>query len=81
MSSSNWDKRIQKYLFFYRDGFFELPYLSDSPRAMIDSLKNTPESTHKPSEQAILQIILFVKESSGIGKLKKGCGCWQQILI
>lgn len=59
MSSSNWDKRIQKYLFFYRDGFFELPYFSDSPRAMINSLKNTPESTHKLSEQAITSNNLF----------------------
>lgn len=48
-----WNKLIQKYLFFYRDGFFELPYLSNSPRAMVDSVIKIPVTRHKPLEQAI----------------------------
>ncbi len=53
MSPSKWDKLVQKYFFLYRDGFFELPYLSNSPQMMIESLKNIPQSIHKPLEQSI----------------------------
>ncbi|HEY6142584.1 MAG TPA: AraC family transcriptional regulator [Flavobacterium sp.] len=48
-----WDKLIQKYLFFDRDGFFELPYLSNSPIKMVDSIIKIPIAKHKPLEQAI----------------------------
>lgn len=53
MSPSKLDKLVQKYFFLYRDGFFELPYLSNSPQIMIEGLKKTPEAIHKPLEQSI----------------------------
>jgi AraC-like DNA-binding protein len=53
MSPSKWDKLVQKYFFLYKDGFFELPYLSNAPQIMIESLKRTPESILKPLEQSI----------------------------
>jgi AraC-like DNA-binding protein len=53
MSPSKWDKLVQKYFFLYRDGFFELPYLSNSPQIMIEGLKNTPEAIHNPLAQSI----------------------------
>jgi AraC-like DNA-binding protein len=53
MSPIKWDKLVQKYFFLYRDGFFELPYLSNTPQIMIEGLNNTPEAIHKPLEQSI----------------------------
>ena len=48
-----WLKGFQKYLFSYRDGFFELPYLSNSPEAMVESLRSMPVTRHNALEQAI----------------------------
>lgn len=51
--TKEWNKLVQKYLFFYRDGFFELPYLSNTPRAMVESIIKNPVTRHKSLEQAI----------------------------
>lgn len=53
MPIKKWDKIIEKYLFLLKDGFFELPYLSNSPKIMIDSIAKMPVFKHKSSEQAI----------------------------
>jgi AraC-like DNA-binding protein len=58
---NEWDKVIQKYLFFYRDGFFELPYLSNSPQQMVSSLIKIPVVQHKPVENAIYADSPFCK--------------------
>src|SRR6478609_4779759 len=52
-SISKWEELVQKYLFLYKDGFFELPYISNSPIAMVESLKNTPVNKHKVLQNAI----------------------------
>ncbi|MDR6845314.1 AraC family transcriptional regulator [Flavobacterium granuli] len=52
-SSSKWKELVQKYLFLYKDGFFELPYISNSPMAMVESLKNTPVNGHKILQNAV----------------------------
>jgi AraC-like DNA-binding protein len=61
MSPSKWDKLVQKYFFFYRDGFFELPYLSNSPQIMIESIKKNPEAIHNPLEQSVFSDNPFCK--------------------
>jgi AraC-like DNA-binding protein len=61
MALSRWSKLLQKYLFYYKDGFFELPYLSNSPRIMVDSLIKNPVSNHKPLEQGVFSNNLFCK--------------------
>lgn len=58
---SKWLKGFQKYLFFYRDGFFELPYLSNSPYVMVESLKGMPITRHNPLEQSIYSNNPFTK--------------------
>lgn len=67
-----WDKVIQKYLFFYRDGFFELPYLSNSPRKMVNSLIKIPVTRHKPLEQAIYTNNTFCKGVMHYRELEEG---------
>jgi AraC-like DNA-binding protein len=53
MALNRWSKLLQKYLFYYKDGFFELPYLSNSPRIMVDSLIKNPINKHNPSTKSI----------------------------
>ncbi len=53
MIKSKWDKLLEKYLFLYKDGFFELPYLSNSAKIMVESVSELPVARNKPLEQGI----------------------------
>ena len=46
MTLDNWPKHVQKYLFLLKDGFFQLPYLFNSPKIMLDSLLKLPGMNH-----------------------------------
>ncbi|WP_255068825.1 AraC family transcriptional regulator [Lacihabitans sp. LS3-19] len=48
-----WIKKFEKYIFSYKDGYFVLPYLTNSPELMIESLINLPFTKHNSSENAI----------------------------
>ncbi len=67
-----WLKRFEKYLFYYRDGFFELPYLSNSPDIMIESLKKMPITSHNALEQAIYTNNPFTKGILRYREIEKG---------
>jgi AraC-like DNA-binding protein len=67
-----WLKGFEKYLFTYRDGFFELPYLSNSPDIMIESLKAMPITSHNLLEQAIYTNNPFTKGSLRYREIEKG---------
>jgi AraC-like DNA-binding protein len=43
---NNWFQHAKKYFFTYKDGFFELSYLDNSPKAMIESFMKMPFVTH-----------------------------------
>jgi AraC-like DNA-binding protein len=58
---NKWFSGIKQYLFFYRDGFFELPYLSNTPQTMVESLKKMPVTKHHILEQAIYSNNPFTK--------------------
>jgi AraC-like DNA-binding protein len=53
MTIDNWPKYIQKYLFLLKDGFFEFPYLFNSPQVMLDSIIRSPVTDHVSSKQCI----------------------------
>ncbi|MFV5693320.1 helix-turn-helix domain-containing protein [Flavobacterium sp. LT1R49] len=61
MTSNNWTKHIQKYLFLLKDDFFGLPYLSNSPRVMLDSLIKLPITNHKSLQQSVSSNNYFCK--------------------
>jgi AraC-like DNA-binding protein len=61
MTLNNWPNHIQKYLFLLKDGFLELPYLSNSPQAMLDSLVKLPVTHHKILQQSIYLNNAFCK--------------------
>lgn len=53
MNVGKWVKFIKDNINFYRDGFFELPYLSNSPQVIIKSIVNSPSVKHVEEEQAV----------------------------
>ena len=53
MPLDKWTDYLKKNLFKKQDGFFELPYLSNSPQLMVESIINMPVSNHNEPEQAI----------------------------
>lgn len=61
MTTNNWANHIQKYLFLLKDDFFELPYLSNSPQVMLDSLIKLPIVKHTPAKQLIVTENAFWK--------------------
>jgi AraC-like DNA-binding protein len=61
MPIPKWDKLVEKYLFMYKDGFFEWPYLSNSPKIMVKSVIEMPINRHKVKEQAIYSNNPFCK--------------------
>jgi AraC-like DNA-binding protein len=61
MTTNNWANHIQKYLFLLKDDFFELPYLSNSPQLMLDSIIKLPVVQHTPAKQLIVTDNAFWK--------------------
>jgi AraC-like DNA-binding protein len=72
MALSRWSKLLQKYLFYYKDGFFELPYLSNSPRIMVDSLIKNPVNKHNPLAKSISSNNPFCKVMIRYRELEEG---------
>lgn len=67
-----WLKSFEKYLFYYHDGFFELPYLSNSPDVMVESLKKMPVTKYNPLEQSIVSNNPFTKGEMRYREIEKG---------
>ncbi|KFF05304.1 helix-turn-helix domain-containing protein [Flavobacterium reichenbachii] len=72
MTTNDWAKHIQKFLFLLKDGFFELPYLSNSPQVMLDSLIKLPIINHTASTQLITTDNAFWKGKMRYQKMEEG---------
>jgi AraC-like DNA-binding protein len=48
-----WFDKVKPYLFFLKKGFFELPYLANSPQAIIESFAKMPFVEHSAQEQRV----------------------------
>lgn len=55
-----WYDKIKPFLFKYKDGFFELPYLGSSPILMIESFRRMPFIKHNESKRSIDSASPFV---------------------
>ncbi len=55
-----WYDKIKPFLFKYKDGFFELPYLGSSPILMIESFRRMPFIKHNESKRNIDSASPFV---------------------
>ena len=58
---SKWLVHIKKYIVLYKDGYYIIPYLSNSPDVMINSLKGMPFTKHNPNENVIHTNNVFSK--------------------
>jgi len=56
---NKWLINIKKYIVFYKDGYYVVPYLSNSPDLMVNSLKSMPFTKHNPVEKAIYSNNIF----------------------
>ena len=72
MRLTKWIKFIKENINFYRDGFFEIPYLSNSPQVMIKSIINSPSARHVASEQAIYRNNPFSKGVMRYREIEEG---------
>lgn len=54
-----WFINFRKYIFLYKDGYFELPYLSNSPQVMLESFKNMPYTKFDKENKRILTNNIF----------------------
>ncbi len=55
-----WYEKLRPYLFKYKDGFFELPYLGNSPLLMIESFRRMPFIKHHDKLKMIVSKSPFV---------------------
>ncbi|MFV5693319.1 helix-turn-helix domain-containing protein [Flavobacterium sp. LT1R49] len=72
MRLAKWIKFIKENINFYRDGFFELPYLSNSPEILIKSIINSPSSRHVRDEQAVYRNNPFSKGVMRYREIEEG---------
>lgn len=72
MSLNSWSAYLQKNLFSNQNGFFELPYLSNSPRLMVESIIKMPVSNHIKLEQAVYTDNSFTKGIMRYRKIEEG---------
>ena len=57
---SNWFIHFKKYFFTYKNGFFEVSYLANSPKSMVESLKKMPFNKYEPCNNSIETKNLFL---------------------
>ncbi|MCF8284021.1 MAG: AraC family transcriptional regulator [Sphingobacteriales bacterium] len=55
-----WYEKLKPYLFKYKDGFFELPYLGNTPLLMIESFRRMPFIKHDDAKKKIVSKSPFV---------------------
>lgn len=60
-SVKSWLANIKKYFFRYSDGFYEFPYLANSPQLTIESLSGMPFIKNYPDQEYYSINNLFIK--------------------
>lgn len=69
---ANWLGQIKKYLFTYSDGFYELPYIANSPELMLASFSYMPFTKHDAKRKFFSTSNLFIKGTGHYQKLEEG---------
>ena len=72
MNLSKWIQFIKPNLKFYKDGFFEFPFLANTPELMIESTIKTPGSKHIAKEQIVYRNNPFIKGTFRYRKIDEG---------
>jgi hypothetical protein len=72
MNLTKWLQYIKPNFKLYQDGFFEFPYLANSPQMMIQSAVKTPTSKHVVAEQAVYRNNPFTKGVMRYREIEEG---------
>jgi AraC-like DNA-binding protein len=69
---SSWLGKAKKYLFTYRDGFYELPFIANSPELIVASFSYMPFIKHDPKRGAFHTSNMFIEGTGHYQKLEEG---------
>lgn len=67
-----WFSKFRQYFFRYKEGFYELPYLSNSPEAIISSLAKMPFIDHSVEKQRVRSDNNFAKSEMYYQEIEDG---------
>lgn len=73
MNLSKWFQFIKPNLNFFQNGFFEFPFLANTPELMIESTIKTPGSKHDAKQQLVYRNNPFIKGTFRYRKIDEGC--------
>lgn len=71
-SLNSWFTKFQKYFFSYKDGFFELSFLANSPQSMLASFEKMPFMDFDKKGQVFFPNTPFVKGEVHYQELEEG---------
>lgn len=69
---SKWLQQFKKYFFSYKDGFFELPYLANSPEFIVESFGKMPFIKNNAERNQYTTNNLFFSGEGHYHKLEEG---------
>lgn len=72
MPLHRWSVYLKKHLFLNQEGFYELPYLSNTPSLMVESIAGIPVSDHRTAEQAIYTDTAYTTGSMRYREIEEG---------
>lgn len=72
MNTENWESYVKKNLFSFKDDFYELPYLSNSPQIQVTSYAIPSEIDYLPLEPIIISDNPYYKGGIQYAELDKG---------
>ena len=73
MILSKWLQFIKPNLNFYKDGFFEFPFLANTPELMIEATIKSPGSKHDAKEQLVVRNNPFINGTFRYRNIDNGC--------
>lgn len=71
-SINNWFTHFQKYFFKYKQGFYEMSYIANSPESTIESYKKMPFFKHTKKHQTFALNNFFMKVFFKYFKINEG---------
>ena len=69
---NNWFQNAQKYFFKYKDGFFEVSFLDNSPEALVESIQKMPFVSHDVQAQILSTNNTFMEGVMHYQELEEG---------
>jgi AraC-like DNA-binding protein len=69
---NNWFIHFKKYFFTYNDGFFEVSYIANSPKSMLDSFEKMPFNKHIPENKSYFTNNLFIEGQLQYFEIEQG---------